>query len=231
MGKTTSSLRHALSAFAQDWRKDLAPSWQLALKDVEPACAAVGADLNFSITEPVFPARRAQPLPQARCDAHVFRAFDALGPEDVRCVLLGQDPYPCVTRATGRSFEQGEAADWTSTRVTPSLAGLVSWLAEHRTGDGAFRARGGLRRAMRSDAVALEQPRALFDRWQGAGVLCINTGLTLTRYARGGSPEQLRGHIPFWTPVVQEVLRHLAWHATLPLVFLRASRGRYARQR
>ncbi len=73
---------------------------------------------------------------------------------------------------------------------------------------------------MCSDADALEQPRALFDRWQGSGVLCINTGLTLTHYATGGSPEQLHGHIPFWTPVVQEVLRHLARHATLPLVFL-----------
>jgi uracil DNA glycosylase len=59
-----------------------------------------------------------------------------------------------------------------------------------------------------------------FDHWQAQGVLCLNAGLTLTRYVQGGAPEQLHGHLPFWQPIVGGVLRHLAARADGPIVFL-----------
>jgi uracil-DNA glycosylase len=72
-----------------------------------------------------------------------------------------------------------------------------------------------------SPAVNLEAPRELFDRLQQSqGVLFINAGLTLTRYRKGGAPEQTKGHIPFWRPVVGQVLRSLATRNSGQVVFL-----------
>lgn len=213
-------LRDELVQFATDWRSDLTEDWRLALADVEPCASAVCSKLTYTPEKPIYPSRRSRPLEKARDDAHVFRALDELSPARVRCVLLGQDPYPYICQATGRSFEQGEASTWQTLKSTPSLSGLVRHLAEHRTGDPTFRGKGGLRRAVASSQVGLEGPRELFDRWQDAGVLCLNTGLTLTHYVKGGAPEQLDGHIPFWTPVVQGIMRHLAGCGDDGLVFL-----------
>lgn len=213
-------LREELRRFVNGWRSDLPADWHEAIGDVEPAVDAVDPELLFDERHPIFPARRASPLPQARADAHVFRAFDGLGPRDVRCVLLGQDPYPRISRATGRSFEQGDAPDWLLPSIAVSLRALVPMVAECRTGSASFRGEAGFARAVASADVGLEPPRALFDRWQEAGILCLNAALTLTRYAQGGAPEQLQGHIPFWAPVVGHILRLLAARRDGPVVFL-----------
>lgn len=213
-------LREELQRFVRDWRSDLPGDWDRALGDVEPSFEAVNPELLFNSQQPVFPARRASQLPQARADAHVFRAFDELQPSDVRCVLLGQDPYPRISRATGRSFEQGDAPDWLSTSIATSMRALVPMLAECRTGSEIFRRANGFERAVASADVDLEPPQVLFDRWQEAGVLCLNAALTLTRYVPGGAPEQLDGHIPFWAPVIERILRHLAARENGAIVFL-----------
>ncbi|MGE0719066.1 MAG: uracil-DNA glycosylase [Alphaproteobacteria bacterium] len=217
-------LADALAGFARGWRDDLPDRWADALRTVEPDAASVAPDLTFDAAEPIFPARRAAPLPAARPDAHAFRAFDGLAPADVRCVLLGQDPYPRIARATGRSFEQGDLATWfQKPAVTTSLRVLLQKLAEVRTGDPSLSAAGGwaaMTAGMRAGTMDLGTPRGLFDHWQERGVLCLNAGLTLTRYAQGGAREQMAGHIPFWRPVVGHALRHVAARPGGPVVFL-----------
>lgn len=218
-------LRDALGDFASGYVADLPREWGRALQDVDLAVDDVDASLTFDSTSPIYPARRGAPLAAARADAHTFRAFDGLPAGDVRCVLLGQDPYPRVARATGRSFEQGDLDEWPDHPgpVATSLRCLVQFLAHARAGDDRFLAADGWRRlrdAARDGTLDLDSPRDLFDRWQARGVLCLNAGLTLTRYAQGGAPEQLRGHIPFWAPVVGGVLRHLAVGSDRQVVFL-----------
>ncbi|WP_432783362.1 hypothetical protein QZH45_15740 [Pseudomonas corrugata] len=217
-------LRDALVLFSTDWQLDLPSPWRSVLGSVEPAAADVASFLTFG-PEPVFPARRASPLPDARADAHVFRAFDGLAPEKVRCMLVGQDPYPRIARATGRSFEQGDLQTWPakSNEIALSLRCLVQKLAQSRTGKSAYVAQDGWSTVMAdamSGALPLESPQSLFDHWQQNGVLCLNAGLTLTRYLQGGAPEQAHGHIPFWAPVVGGVLRHLAARQDRPVVYL-----------
>jgi uracil-DNA glycosylase len=218
-------LREALTAFAADWRDDLSPAWQHFLTDVQPDVASVAERLTFSVGEPIFPARLRTPLVAARGDAHVFRAFDDLAPAEVRCVLIGQDPYPKSSRATGRSFEQGDLESWSvpASKVAASLRNLVRMLIAARIGVGAFQGgswRALIERAAMAD-INLEPPRQLFDRLQiEEGVLFLNAGLTLTRYKSGGAPEQTQGHIPFWKPVVGRVLRTLSSRGNGHVVFL-----------
>jgi uracil-DNA glycosylase len=217
-------LRAALTEFLTDWRDDLAPAWRTTLQDIEPAFANVRDDLEFSPEQPIYPSRRASPLPAARPDAHVFRAFDSTAPEDIRCVLVGQDPYPQISRATGRSFEQGDLPGWDQGAVATSLKKLLQMLANERTGNTRFTAANGWKAvlaAIASGEIDLGSPRELFDRLQEQeGLLFLNASLTITRYVAGGAPEQLFGHIPLWAPIVGRVLSMLAGREAGHVVFL-----------
>jgi uracil-DNA glycosylase len=224
------NLRDALTDFSQDWRDDLSPAWRAVLAGVSPNVLGVLDTLTFATTEPIYPTRRNVLLAGARPDAHVFRAFDDLEPSKVRCVLIGQDPYPALSRATGRSFEQGDLNAWVSkaSSVASSLRVLLRMLVAARTGNADVLKMTWANFIKFIATIQLESPRDLFDHLQSQGVLCLNAGLTITRYKSGGSPEQIKGHIPFWKPVVGQVLRSLAMRNTGQVVFL--CLGQYAQK-
>ncbi|MDM0076966.1 hypothetical protein QTH90_21330 [Variovorax sp. J2P1-59] len=218
-------LRDALNDFTINWRNDLTPAWRTALAGASPNPTAVGGALTYDDLQPIYPSRRDKPLTGAPIDAHVFRAFDGIAPEDVRCVWIGQDPYPALSRATGRAFEQGDIDVWglPAASVANSLRALLRMMVAARTGDPAVLKMSwtAFVRHVATPAVALESPRALFDRLQQTqGVLFLNAGLTITRYKSGGAPEQTRGHIPFWRPVVGQILRSVATRQSGQVVFL-----------
>lgn len=224
------NLREALSQFAVGWRDDLPPSWRAALAGVDPDPLAVASTLTFAPAEPIYPSRRGTVLAGARADAHVFRAFDDISLNQVRCVLIGQDPYPLLSRATGRAFEQGDISAWPSksTPVASSLRNLVRMLVAARTGNSAALTMSWASLVEVAASPSLEPPRELFDRLQLQGVMCLNAGLTITRYKAGGAPEQKNGHIPFWRPVVGQTLRSIAKRQAGHVVFL--CLGQYAQK-
>lgn len=216
------NLRDALNGFSVDWRDDLSPKWRAVLAGVSPNALGVLDTLTFATTEPIYPTRRNIALAGARADAHVFRAFDGVDPSQVRCVLIGQDPYPALSRATGRSFEQGDLDAWVSkaSSVASSLRVLLRMLVAARTGDATVLKMTWSNFVKFTATIQLESPRDLFDHLQSQGVLCLNAGLTITRYKSGGAPEQTKGHLPFWKPVVGQVLRSVATRSTGHVVFL-----------
>ena len=121
------TLRTEMKKFLTDWQDDVNASWRTALNDVEPALNAIGTGLTLEDDETIFPGRKGHPAPGARADSHVFRALDGLKPRDVTAVVLGQDPYPIASRATGRSFEQGDLPAWVADRkkVAESLRRIL----------------------------------------------------------------------------------------------------------
>lgn len=209
-----------MRALLDGWRSDLAPAWSDALAGVEPDVDAVRADLSLADGEVVFPGRRGRAPQGARADAHVFRALDGIAPADVRVVVMGQDPYTRVEQATGRSFEQGDLADWLGKpKVTPSLRRIVQALARRRTGNLAYLdGQGGWGRVVadiKSGALAIEGPRALWDRWQAQGVVFLNAILTFNRF----QPDfQFGGHQPLWRPILVRLLDALARRKDAALV-------------
>lgn len=224
------NLRDALIDFAVRWRDDLSPTWRSALANVDPNPLGVASTLTFAPTEPIYPSRRHIALLGARADAHVFRAFDGVEPSQIRCVLIGQDPYPALSRATGRSFEQGDIDAWAgkAASVANSLRVLLRMLVAARTGNTAVLKMSWASFVKFAATISLEAPRDLFDRLQTQGVLWLNAGLTITRYKSGGAPEQTKGHIPFWRPVVGQVLRSVATRPSGHVVFL--CLGQYAQR-
>src|SRR5689334_1837385 len=215
-------LRTALQTRLENWRNDLAPEWADILKNVEPDFSKVPASLTLESTETIFPGRKGLPPTGARIDSHIFRALDDIPLSRIRAVILGQDPYPKVSRATGRSFEQGDLEEWSASMsvVAESLRRIIQALAFHRTGDKKYltgvAAWTKLVADIHSGQLAIAPIRHLYDTLQSKGVICLNAGLTISRFE---APVQ-KAHIAMWRPVVQAILQAVATRNTGSVVFL-----------
>jgi uracil-DNA glycosylase len=213
------TLRDELRQLLQGWRSDLSPAWSAALAGAEPDFDAVSSELTLASGEVIFPGRKGHPPAGARSDSHIFRALDAISPDDVRVVVMGQDPYTHVQQATGRSFEQGDLKDWLGTpAVSPSLRRIVQALAIHRTGDAKYGGGIGWNKVVddiRGGTLQIAPTRDLWDHWQSQGVIFINAILTFNRF----EPDfQFKGHQPLWAPMIRELLRHLVIRTRRQLV-------------
>src|SRR4051812_21210510 len=100
-------LRAALTSLFTGWKADLPASWRtfFADADVDASLVPVGLPL-VAPHDVIFPGRKGAPSAGAPAGAHFARAFDQITPGKVRVVVIGQDPYPSIGQATGRSFEQ-----------------------------------------------------------------------------------------------------------------------------
>lgn len=110
---------------------------------------------------------------------HVFAAFDAVAPADVRAVILGQDPYPTPGHAHGLAF---------SYRGTGALPGSLR----------------NIRAEIERDlGVTLPAGAGDLGGWARQGVLLLNTVLT----TRAGEAGAHRGQ--GWEAVTAAALRAL----------------------
>lgn len=210
------NLRNELLNFLEDWQRDVPVAWRQVLFGVSPDIESVPSHLTLEAGEQIYPLRKGHGDPRAPADSHVFRALDGLLPSEVRAVLIGQDPYPKIARATGRSFEQGDLYSWDG-NVAKSLRRMLQTLVQHRMPSDDYVANDSewekVLSKISNERLTIEPPRALFDHWQTAGVLCLNLGLTLSRFDRPGTPAADRvqpAHMALWQPVVREILVHLA---------------------
>ena len=117
----------------------------------------------------------------------LFRAFKEVQPDEVKIVILGQDPYHDLGRFDGLAFSNGNSFD---TSISPSLKTILK-------------------------EVEREYPNVyneinhgrLFPhdliRWAEQGVLLANTALTVVE----GSPES---HIQIWKPFTEYWIKQLS---------------------
>ncbi len=192
------------------------PAWRQIVEDVHPGFEKISASLMIEPWEPIFPTRRNRQFPGAPTGAHLLRAFDRIRPEEVRCVLLGQDPYPCPAFSTGRAFEAGNTACWRELdkMFSRSVRAFMLQIATARTGCTSYESSFGQWPRLLSDIeggrIDFEPPASIADRWVDSGVLLLNSSLTLTRFSVDVNPHQSLGHLPLWRPLIVAVLRHLA---------------------
>jgi uracil-DNA glycosylase len=210
------ALRDAMREILADWRDDLPPAWQKVVAGADLGFDAIDPSLKLEAWEPVFPVRRGRIFPGAPKAAHIFRAFDGIDPDDVRCVVLGQDPYPDAAFSTGRAFEAGNVHWWRELEkmFSVSVRTFTQLIVAARTGDESYAVSTAAWRRLIDDVetgrLQIEPAGAIADRWVREGVLLLNSALTLSRFAVEGDPHQLRGHLPLWRPFIAAVLRHLA---------------------
>lgn len=206
------------------WRSDLNPGWRDVFAEFEFPLSAIDPALTIKASEPIYPARRRKALPGAPEGAHLFRAFDEMEPRDVRCVLLGQDPYPDLRFATGRAFEAGAFSCWNGLDSMPShsMRSLIQCVYAARLDDPSYAADTAqwprTLAAISKPANGFANPRRLAQDWVDQGVLLLNASLTISRFSVSGHPHQVQGHIPLWRPFVARIIRHLAGSGQ-PVIF------------
>ncbi len=208
-------LNQFMCRWLEGWRSDLPSAWRPLFDGFELPFDAIDSTLGIDDGELVYPGRRNHALPGAPRGAHLFRAFDGIAPAGVRCVLLGQDPYPDVRFATGRAFEAGAYSDWGDLdgMDSHSMRSLIQSVYAARCGDPGY-ARGVAQWPCALAAVSdpcnrFPAPAALARHWVGQGILLLNSSLTISRFSVDGHPHQYGGHIPLWRPFVARVIRHL----------------------
>jgi uracil-DNA glycosylase len=207
------------------WETDLPEVWQAALGPVGDDFDRVAADLEFEAWEPIFPARRGRHFPGQPKGAHALRAFDDIAPEGVRCMILGQDPYPEPGFATGRAFEAGNLDGWheLDKMFSKSIRAFMQLIAAARTGNDnlarSFDDWPAVRAILTDPGAGFEGPDAIGDRWVGEGVLLLNASLTLSRFKVEIDPHQSHGHLPFWRPLMLRVIKTLMARDA-PIVFI-----------
>jgi len=219
------ALKDAMRVFLEDWAADLDAPWRALLAQAAPDVDAIAQALELEVWEPIFPVRRGKQIPGMPPGAHCFRAFDGIAPDAVRCVILGQDPYPDPSFATGRAFEAGNVARWheLDKSFSKSIRAYMQLIVAARTGDdgyaGSFERWPKTRAALENGVVGMESPAQVADRWVKEGVLLLNAAFTLTRFQVDIDPHQSEGHLRLWQPVVRQVLWGLAQRGT-PLVVI-----------
>ena len=141
-----------LQALPSEQLADLHPDWQRVLDTpaVREALQRLDRFLKQRLDEGVtiFPAR-------------VFRALEALAPQDVRVVILGQDPYHGPNQAQGLAFSVPDSCP-----TPPSLRNMFNELAQE------YPQRPRRRKNDLSD-------------WAHQGVLLLNTSLTVEQATAG----------------------------------------------
>lgn len=132
-------------------RVKIEPSWKNVLQEEfeKPYFLSLSEKIrNEYLTKKVFP-----PAPQ------VFRAFDLCPIDQVKVVIVGQDPYHGSGQANGLSFAVGDGIN-----IPPSLKNIY--------------------KEIKSDLGIDPLPSGDLSRWASQGVLLLNSVLTVL----AGSP-------------------------------------------
>ena len=136
----------------------------------------------------------------------MLRAFDGLTPDQVRVVILGQDPYPRRASATGRAFEDGAWEGNDPATSANSLRRLLQSAAACERPDLGISQVGddwaGIWDAVDIGELARPIMPRYFDDLAAQGVLCVNAAWTFS----GRSKAHLDVHLRVWKPVVQHLI-------------------------
>ena len=169
------------SADPVDW--PVAPGWQPLVQEFFAGAAG----------------RKLQGFLQTRLDAGAvifppqpLRALELTPPEDVRVVILGQDPYHGRGQAEGLAFSVAPGV-----ALPPSLRNIFK----------------ELQRDLGTPAPAWPQPGGSLVQWARNGVLLLNTTLTVEE----GRPASHAGQ--GWELLTDAVIRHVA-QGPRPVVFM-----------
>lgn len=124
--------------------------------------------------------------------SQIFAVFHEVNPDQVRCVLFGEDPYPRKTSACGIAFWDREIEDWSQKTNGNALKNILKALlvakgwADYNTTLEECRTIAKKKR--------IKSPPQLFRSWLDQGVFLVNTALTFS----GFDDKALHGR--FWKP-------------------------------
>jgi len=122
----------------------------------------------------------------------IFNIFSKIPPENVRCVLYGEDPYPRITSANGIAFWDNEIKNWDDKTHGNSLKNILKALlvfnknARYETSIENCR--------IIANKIQFKSPPQLFESWLKQGVFLVNVALTYSTLS------EKKSHFEFWKP-------------------------------
>lgn len=129
--------------------------------------------------------------------------FLALDLSKIKCVILGQDPYPDSKglAATGRSFEVGTLKNWTDKFAQHSLKNMVRLIYKSYYGE--LISYSLIKEKILSGEFDILSPKDWFNDMENQGVLFLNTSHTYER----GMPNS---HKELWADFSKELIMFIS---------------------
>ncbi len=124
--------------------------------------------------------------------------FLGLPLNEMKVVILGQDPYPTEGVATGRAFEVGGLQSWKAPYRNVSLKNILRAIYSSRKG--AIRS---YNQVVNDPEFSILPPDLLFSSWENQGALLLNTAFTCAV----GNPGK---HSSLWQPFTKLLLEYIA---------------------
>lgn len=113
----------------------------------------------------------------------LFDAFEGLKPQDVKVLIIGQDPYPTEGRADGLAFSFGN-----NEKAQDSLKNIFERLEE----------------------LGIKNKNTKLTKWKKNGILLLNSSLTFKYYSNKSEQEKSRKkHLDAWEPFVEHIIAQL----------------------
>ena len=125
---------------------------------------------------------------------------------DIKVLILGQDPYPEKGRATGRAFEVGDLHSWHEKFRQVSLKNIVRSI--HKVYRGYLEYKdikkfSEIQKEIKNGEFNILPPDELFKSWENQGVLLLNTYLSV----EAGNPGS---HKNIWEEFNQNLLEYIS---------------------
>ncbi|MCF8373284.1 MAG: uracil-DNA glycosylase [Bacteroidales bacterium] len=136
--------------------------------------------------------------------------FLSMPANQLKVVVLGQDPYPQKGVATGRAFEVGNLISWQDTYRNPSLKNIIR--AIYKAYSGKIRKYSEIKTEI-GQSFHLLPPNQIFDHWEKQGVLFLNTAFTCAIDASNS-------HNLFWREFTTALLIYIAVQSPKAIWFL-----------
>ncbi|CAL6004539.1 Uracil-DNA_glycosylase [Hexamita inflata] len=147
------------------------------------------------------------PSPELR-----FRALDLVeSPDNVKVIILGQDPYPNAASACGISFLDAQIKSFLDPQMAPSLRNLLKSLLKYK--NLSFNNMEEFRSLIKQK-FTFKDPMSWFTALSQQGVLFLNAALTFE------STETLSKHQKFWKQPVLEIFKQIMQHSNPVFVLM-----------
>ncbi len=124
----------------------------------------------------------------------------------IKVVILGQDPYPEKGRATGRSFEVGDLDSWNQKFRQVSLKNIVRLIHKNYNEINEYskiKKFSEIQKEIQDNQFKILPPNEIFKSWESQGVMLLNTYFTVECGITGS-------HVFIWEPFSIKLLQFIS---------------------
>lgn len=125
---------------------------------------------------------------------------------EIKVVILGQDPYPEKGRSTGRAFEVGDLKSWSQKFRQVSLKNIIRLIYKNYNNIDNYNEIlkfSEIQYEIENGRFDILPPDKIFKSWEKQGVLLLNTYLSV-------EPGITGSHISIWEPFSVKLLNYIS---------------------